>query len=197
MSFSIVILGSGRGSNAEALLHARDNRQLGEAQIAGLVSDQAEAGILELGNRFSVPANYLDPGERGAHLSPEAEAVYIECIQSFSPSLIVLAGFMRIIGPKFIEAFKGRVLNLHPSLLPSFKGANGIRDAFEHGVKVTGCTIHWVTPQLDAGPIIDQKPVRIEPSDSLAVVERKVHAAEHQLLPKVVASLSRGEIPLP
>ena len=107
------------------------------------------------------------------------------------------AGFMRIIGPRFIEAFQGRVLNLHPSLLPSFKGAHGIRDAFEYGVKVTGCTVHWVTPQLDAGPVIEQKTVRIENSDTLPLLEKKIHAAEHQLLPEVVAGLSKGAIPLP
>lgn len=197
MSFPIVILGSGRGTNAEALLKAEKNRKLGGAQIAALVSDQPEAGILELGARFSVPAIYLEPGQAGARLSPEAETAYIERIEAFSPRLIVLAGFMRIIGPHFIEAFKGRVLNLHPSLLPSFKGANGIRDAFDYGVKVTGCTVHWVTPQLDAGPVIEQKTVRIENSDTLALLEKKIHAAEHQLLPEVVAGLSRGEIPLP
>ncbi|NCG08389.1 MAG: phosphoribosylglycinamide formyltransferase [Verrucomicrobia bacterium] len=197
MSFPIVILGSGRGSNAEALLKSEQNRKLGGAQIAALVSDQPEAGILELGTRFSVPAIYVNPGQGGARLSPEAEAAYIERIQAFSPRLIVLAGFMRIIGPRFIEAFKGCVLNLHPSLLPSFKGAHGIRDAFEYGVKVTGCTVHWVTPQLDAGPVIEQKAIRIENSDTLALLEKKIHAAEHQLLPEVVAGLSRGEIPLP
>lgn len=197
MSFPIVILGSGRGSNAEALLKSEQNRKLGGAQVAALVSDQPEAGILELGTRFSVPAIYIDPGQAGARLSPEAEAAYIERIEAFSPRLIVLAGFMRIIGPRFIEAFKGRVLNLHPSLLPSFKGANGIRDAFDYGVKVTGCTVHWVTPQLDAGPVIEQKAIRIESSDTLALLEKKIHAAEHQLLPEVVAGLSRGEIPLP
>lgn len=197
MSFPIVILGSGRGSNAEALLKSEQNRKLGGAQIAALVSDQPEAGILELGTRFSVPAIYVNPGQGGARLSPEAEAAYIERIQAFSPRLIVLAGFMRIIGPRFIEAFKGCVLNLHPSLLPSFKGAHGIRDAFEYGVKVTGCTVHWVTSQLDAGPVIEQKAIRIENSDTLALLEKKIHAAEHQLLPEVVAGLSRGEIPLP
>ncbi len=197
MPFPIVILGSGRGSNAEALLKSEQNRKLGGAQVAALVSDQPEAGILELGTRFSVPAIYIDPGQAGARLSPEAEAAYIERIEAFSPRLIVLAGFMRIIGPRFIEAFKGRVLNLHPSLLPSFKGANGIRDAFDYGVKVTGCTVHWVTPQLDAGPVIEQKAIRIESSDTLALLEKKIHAAEHQLLPEVVAGLSRGEIPLP
>lgn len=194
MSYPIVILGSGRGSNAEALLKAEQSGDLGNAKIAAIVSDVETAGILKLGHPFSVPTFYINPGERGARLSEAAEAEYIKHIQSFSPELIVLAGFMRIIGARFIDAFEGRVLNLHPSLLPSFKGANGIQDAFESGVKVTGCTVHWVTPALDAGPIIDQKAVAIEPDDSLQQLAEKIHLAEHQLLPNVVARLSRGAL---
>jgi phosphoribosylglycinamide formyltransferase-1 len=86
------------------------------------------------------------------------------------------------------------VINLHPSLLPSFKGANGIKDAYDFGVKVTGCTVHWVTAALDAGPIIDQKEVRIEDSDTFELLKKKVHIAEHSLLPDVVARLSKGKI---
>jgi phosphoribosylglycinamide formyltransferase-1 len=139
----------------------------------------------------------MAPGQAGARLSDAAEQCYIDRIAAFKPRLIVLAGFMRIIGPRFIKAFEGRVLNLHPSLLPSFKGAHGIKDAFEAGVKLTGCTVHWVTPALDAGPIIEQKSVRIDPSDTLALLEKKIHVAEHQLLPNVVARMSQGDIPLP
>ena len=101
---------------------------------------------------------------------------------------------MRIIRRPFIEAFQGRMINLHPSLLPSFPGINGIGQAYDHGVKVTGCTVHWVTPELDAGPIIDQKEVRIKKNDTLEMLEKKVHIVEHQLLPDVVARLSQGKI---
>ena len=101
---------------------------------------------------------------------------------------------MRIIQPSFIEAVNGRMINLHPSLLPSFPGMNGIGQAFDHGVKVTGCTVHWVTPALDAGPIIDQKEVRIDEKDTLKMLEKKMHIIEHQLLPDVVARLSKGQI---
>ena len=101
---------------------------------------------------------------------------------------------MRILSEPFIHAFKGKIINLHPSLLPSFKGAQGIRDAYQYGVKVTGCSVHWVTPALDAGPIIDQKSVRIDPTDTLESLEQKIHAAEHQLLPDVVARLSNAKL---
>ncbi len=141
-----------------------------------------------------MPAIYIDPKRKGARLSDEAEQTYIERIASFSPKLIVLAGFMRIINRPFIEAFEGRMINLHPSLLPSFPGMDGIAQAFDHGVKLTGCTVHWVTPALDAGPIIDQKEVRIEEQDTLELLEKKVHIVEHQLLPDVVARLSKGKI---
>lgn len=194
MAYPIVILGSGRGTNAEALLKAKANNQLGSANIAAIVSDHEDAGILTLGQKFKVPAIYIDPGQKSVRLSKQAEQTYIERITSFSPKLIVLAGFMRIIDRPFIDAFESNIINLHPSLLPSFPGLNGIRQAFEHGVKVTGCTVHWVTPELDAGPIIDQKTVRVDEKDTLEMLERKVHIAEHQLLPDVVARLSSGKI---
>ena len=194
MAYPIVILGSGRGSNAEALLKAEAAKKLGGAKIAAVISDVPDAGILSLGQKFKVPAIYIDPQRKGGYLAQAAEQAYIQRIESFSPKLIVLAGFMRILRKPFIDAFGGRVINLHPSLLPSFKGANGIRDAYDYGVKVTGCTVHWVTPALDAGPIVDQKEVRIAPSDSLDHLAKKIHIAEHQLLPDVVARLSKGKI---
>ena len=197
MPYPVVILGSGRGSNAEALLQSESKKKLGAARIAAVISDNENAGILALGEKFKVPAIFLDPGRKGARLTDEAEQIYIERIKSFSPKLVVLAGFMRIIKRPFIDAFKGRVINLHPSLLPSFTGVNSIQQAYEHGVKITGCSIHWVTPELDAGPIIDQKVVRIEESDTLEILPKKVHVAEHSLLPDVVTRLSKGEISTP
>lgn len=197
MAYPIVILGSGRGSNAEALLKAEASKKLGAAKIAAVISDHQDAGILALGQKFKVPAIYIDPKRKGGYLSEEAEQAYIERIASFSPKLIVLAGFMRILRKPFVDAFGGRVINLHPSLLPSFKGANGIKDAYEYGVKVTGCTVHWVTSDLDAGPIVDQKEVRIDESETLDHLAKKIHIAEHQLLPDVVARLSKGKIKEP
>jgi phosphoribosylglycinamide formyltransferase-1 len=197
MAFPIVILGSGKGSNAEALLKAEAAKKLGAAKIAAIVSDREDSGILKLGQKYKVPAIYVDPGSKGARLSAEAEQVFIERINQFSPQVIVLAGFMRIIRRPFIEAFAGRIINLHPSLLPSFPGIGGIQQAYDFGVKVTGCTVHWVTPALDAGPIIEQKAVRIEDSDTLEMLTKKVHIAEHSLLPDVVARLSKEKIALP
>ena len=194
MSFPIVILGSGRGTNAEALLKSESKKKLGAAKIAAVISDQEEAGILALGQRYQVPAIALDPGRPAARLSKEAEQIFIDRIQSFSPKLIVLAGFMRILEKEFIEAFEGRVINLHPSLLPSFPGMGGIAQAFESGDKTPGCTVHWVTPELDAGPVIAQAAVAISPEDTPQTLQTRVQAIEHQLYPEVVAWLAAGRV---
>lgn len=188
----VVILGSGRGSNAEAILRARDAGRLGRAEIVRIFSDQPGAGILALGSRFGVPADFLDAAPFRTKLDGEGERRYIEAIDACRPDLIVLAGFMRVLKPPFLAHFAGRIINLHPSLLPSFPGLDGIGQAFRRGVKITGCTVHHVTAEVDGGPIIDQAAVRIEPGDSLESVAAKVHAAEHALLPAVIARLSES-----
>ncbi len=186
----IVILGSGRGSNAEAILQAQSAGRLGNARVVQLFSDKPDAGILALGTRFGVPASYLDPAPFKTKLDGEGEQRYIAAIAACAPDLIVLAGFMRVLKPPFIAAFAGKIINLHPSLLPSFPGLDGIGQAFRRGVKITGCTVHHVTAEVDGGPIIDQAAVRIEETDTLETLAAKVHAAEHALLPAVIARLA-------
>lgn len=187
----VVILGSGRGSNAEALCLAQQAGRLGRAEIVAIFADRPEAGILALGPRFGVDARYLDPAPFKTKLEGEGELRYIEAVAACAPDLIVLAGFMRVVKPGFLAAFAGKVINLHPSLLPSFTGLDGIGQAFRHGVKFTGCTVHYVTPEVDAGRIIDQAVVRIEASDTEDTLAAKIHVAEHGLLVDVVARLSR------
>lgn len=186
----VVILGSGRGSNAEAILQAQKEGRLGKARVVAVFADRPDAGILALGPRFGVEARYLDPAPFKTKLDGEAERRYIEEISAREPDLVVLAGFMRVIKSGFLEAFAGRIINLHPSLLPSFPGLDGIGQAFRRGVKVTGCTVHRVTAEVDGGPIIDQAAVRIEESDTLESLAAKIHAAEHALLPATIARLS-------
>ncbi len=186
----VVVLASGRGSNAEALLQAQEKGDLGRARVVQLFADRREAGALQLGTRFGVPATFLDPGPFKTKFDEAGEQRYIDAIRDCGAQLVVLAGFMRILKPRLIEAFPGRIINLHPSLLPSFPGLDGIGQAWRRGVKVTGCTVHVVTPEVDAGPILDQAVVRIEPTDTLESLTAKVHAAEHRLLPSVVARLS-------
>jgi phosphoribosylglycinamide formyltransferase-1 len=188
-----VILGSGRGSNAGTLLGEWQAGRLGRAEPVAIFSDQPEARILTLGAQYGVPARWIDPGPFKTRLTPETEAAYVQAIRAAGADLIVLAGFMRVLKATFLDAFPRRIINLHPSLLPSFKGLDGIRQAWEYGVKVTGCTVHSVTGELDGGPVIDQAAVRIEPSDTLASLEAKVHAAEHALLPAVVRRLAEEQ----
>ena len=120
------------------------------------------------------------------------EQHYIATILSCQADLIVLAGFMRVLKMPFLSKFEGKIINLHPSLLPSFPGLDGIGQAFRRGVKITGCTVHYVTLDVDGGPIIDQAAVRIETNDTLDSLAAKVHAAEHALLPAVIARLSEA-----
>jgi phosphoribosylglycinamide formyltransferase-1 len=186
----IVILGSGRGSNAEAILLAQQAGWLGRARVVQIFSDKADAGILALGPRFGVPARFVDPAPFKTKLEGEGEARWIAAIRACAPDLVVLAGFMRVLKPGFLDAFAGKIINLHPSLLPQFPGLDGIGQAFRAGVKVTGCTVHYVTLEVDAGKIIEQAQVSIEPGDTLETLAAKVHAAEHSLLPAVIARLS-------
>ena len=186
----IVILGSGRGSNAEAILQAQQTGALGRGRVVQLFSDRPDAGILALGPRFGVPARLVDPAPFKTKLEGEGEARFITAIRECAPDLVVLAGFMRVLKPAFLDAFAGRIINLHPSLLPSFPGLDGIGQAWRRGVKVTGCTVHRVTAEVDGGPILDQVAVRIDLSDTLETLTAKVHAAEHALLPAVIARLA-------
>jgi phosphoribosylglycinamide formyltransferase 1 len=190
----IVILGSGRGSNAEAILKAQQTGLLGRAQVVQIFSDQPNAGILALGPKFGVAADFLDAAPYRTKLDGDAEQHYIAAILACRADLIVLAGFMRVLKLPFLSKFEGKIINLHPSLLPSFPGLDGIGQAFRRGVKITGCTVHYVTLDVDGGPIIDQVAVRIEETDTLETLSEKVHAAEHALLPAVIARLSEAGV---
>jgi phosphoribosylglycinamide formyltransferase-1 len=192
--YDIVLLGSGRGSNAEAVLKAQRAGKLGRARVAGILCDQPGARILELGPRFGVPSVYLDPAPFKTKLEGTAEERYIAQIREWGADLVVLTGFMRVLKKGFLEAFAGRIINLHPSLLPAFPGLDGIRQAFEARVPVTGCTVHEVNAQVDGGRILRQMQVPIAPTDTLETLAAKIHAAEHQLLPEVIAELSQGKL---
>lgn len=187
----VVILGSGRGSNAEAILQAQAAGRLGAARVVQIFSDKPEAGILALGPRFGVPAAFIDPAPFKTKLEGAGEDRFVAAIEAAKPDLVVLAGFMRVLKPKFLGAFAGKIINLHPSLLPAFPGLDGIGQAFRAGVKETGCTVHYVTLEVDAGKIIEQARVPISPGDTIETLTARVHAAEHGLLPAVIARLSR------
>jgi phosphoribosylglycinamide formyltransferase-1 len=188
----VVMLGSGRGSNAEAVLKAQKAGALGKARIEAIFSDVADSGILALGPRFGVPASFIDPAPFRTKLEGEGEARFISAVSAERPDLVVLAGFMRVLKPGFLGAFAGRIINLHPSLLPRFPGLDGIGQALRAGARETGCTVHYVTAKVDGGPILGQATVPIGEDETLESLAAKVHAAEHALLPSVIARLSES-----
>lgn len=186
----IVILGSGRGSNANAILKAWKDGQLGKAQVKAVISDVPDAPILNIAKSYKVPARTIDINANIAKISVGDTNKLIDLTNEFKPKLIVLAGFMKILSHRFIQEYESRIINIHPSLLPSFKGLNAIKRAYERGVKISGCTVHWVSKGVDEGKIIAQLPVRIMDSDTLDSFTQKIHAAEHFLLPEVISQFS-------
>jgi phosphoribosylglycinamide formyltransferase 1 len=188
----VVILGSGRGSNAEAILSAQKAGALGNARVAAIFSDVADAGILALGPRFGVSSAFVDPAPFRTKLEGDGEARFIAAVSGAKPDLVVLAGFMRVLKPGFLGAFAGKIINLHPSLLPKFPGLDAIGQALRSGESETGCTVHYVTAAVDGGPILEQATVRIDSGETHDSLAQKVHAAEHALLPSVIARLSRA-----
>ena len=191
-AYRIAILGSGRGSNCAALLEAQQNGRLGRGRIVQVISDVPGAGILDHARKHGVPAEWIDAAPFRTKLEGEGEQRYIQALRSQSPDLIVLAGFMRVLKPAFLEAFANRIINLHPSLLPAFPGLDGIGQAWRAGVRVAGCTVHRVNAGVDTGPILDQMAVYRLDSDTQESFAARIHAAEHALLPSVVARLSLG-----
>ena len=186
----VVILGSGRGSNAEAILEAWCAGNLGRAEVVGLLCDKPDAPMLALGPKFGVPARFVDPAPFKTKLEGEGEMRFITAVRELRADLVVLAGFMRVLKPGFLGAFEGRIINLHPSLLPQFPGLDAIGQALRAGITETGCTVHRVTLEVDGGPILAQARVPVDAADTHETLAARVHAAEHALLPAVIARLS-------
>jgi phosphoribosylglycinamide formyltransferase-1 len=186
----VALLGSGRGSNAEAVLRAQAEGRLGKAKVVGIWCDVPTCKMLELGPRFGVPARFFDTGPFKTKFSPEREQAWAEALKAAQVDLVVLAGFMRVIKAPLLEAFPGRIINLHPSLLPAFPGLDGIGQAWNAGVPEAGCTVHWVNAEIDGGAHLGQTRVAREATDTLESFAHRIHAAEHALLPAVIARLS-------
>ena len=179
----VAILASGNGSNFEALAHQFQAGLL-PGELIFVFSDHHNAYVLERARRLNVRAFSFEVKEFTNKIAYE-EAL-LQLLQEQEIDLIVLAGYMRIIGQTLLSHYSNRILNIHPSLLPSFPGLHGIKDAYEYGVKVTGVTVHLVDDGVDTGPIIAQEPVLILPEDSLESLEEKIHQTEHRLYPKVL-----------
>jgi phosphoribosylglycinamide formyltransferase-1 len=191
--FRIGVLGSGKGSNFVAIADACRAGTV-PAEVVLVLSDMAEAGILERALERDIPARFVPPGKFRTRLDEEAERAYVEALRGAAVDLVALAGFMRVLKAGFLDAFAGRIINIHPSLLPSFPGLEAWKQALAHGVRVTGCTVHFVDAGVDAGPIIGQQTVPVLDDDTPETLHQRIQVAEHDLYPQCVAALARGEI---
>jgi len=179
------ILGSGKGSNFRALVEASRQQELNYTPVL-VISDVADAGILKIAEEFHISARFLEPGPFKTKFSEEAEQQLVELLQEAKIDFLALAGFMRVIKQPLLEAFSGRILNIHPSLLPQFPGLMSWKQAFEANVKEAGCTVHLVDAGVDTGKILGQTRVPILASDTPEVLHARIQLAEHELYPGIV-----------
>ena len=192
-TFRLGVLGSGKGSNMAALADACAAGEI-PAEIAVVLSDVPNAPILERARERNLRAEFIAPGSFRTKLDEAAERAYLSALQKADVDLVVLAGFMRILKGDFLRAFPQRVVNIHPSLLPAFPGLDAWKQALDHGVKVTGCTAHYVDQGVDSGPIIAQETVPVCQEDTPETLHERIQQAERHLYPRVVAALARGQI---
>jgi phosphoribosylglycinamide formyltransferase-1 len=192
-SFRLGVLGSGKGSNFVAIADASAAGRL-PAEVAVVVSDVADAGILKHAEDRGLKALYLPPGKFRTKLDEEAERGYVDALKEAQVDLVVLAGFMRILKGEFLKAFSQRVINIHPSLLPSFPGLEAWKQALDYGVKFTGCTVHFVDQGVDSGPIIAQRAVPVLDGDTAATLHERIQVAERELYPEAIGALARGKV---
>jgi phosphoribosylglycinamide formyltransferase-1 len=191
--FRIGVLGSGKGSNFVAIADAIVSGEV-PADVAIVISDVESAGILQYARERGLPSEFVAPGKFRTKLDEESERTYIAKLQEARVDLIVLAGFMRILKGDFLRAFQNRVVNIHPSLLPAFPGLEAWKQALDYGVKVAGCTVHFVDQGVDSGPIIAQETVPVLAGDSAASLHARIQDAERKIYPAVIAGFARGEI---
>jgi phosphoribosylglycinamide formyltransferase 1 len=188
MSKRIGVLISGRGSNLQALIDAQAKGALG-GKLGVVVSNVETAGGLDRARAAGIPALFLEHRGRARE---DFDGELQRLLQHHEVELVCLAGFMRLLSSTFVRAFPGRIVNVHPSLLPAFPGKDAQRQAFEHGVKVSGATVHLVDDGLDSGPIVMQEAVPVMDGDDVAALSARILAAEHRIYPRAVAALLGG-----
>jgi phosphoribosylglycinamide formyltransferase-1 len=181
---NLAVLASGPGTNFEALALAARRGELG-GLIVALLSDDPCAPALERARRLGIEAVHLTAGRYRTRL--EDERPWLDALRAREVEVLLLAGFMRRLHATILDAFPDRILNIHPSLLPAFPGLEAIQQAWEHGARVTGCTVHLVEDALDAGPILAQSAVEVRDDDTLETLAERIHAAEHRLYPATVS----------
>lgn len=189
--FKVAVLISGRGSNLEALIRGIESGYV-PASISVVLSDKADAGGLRIAQRKGIPTVVVE--RRAARTADEFNQQLVDQLLPYSPNLIVLAGFMRVLKPVFITAFFHRIINIHPSLLPAFRGLAAQKQALDAGVRFTGCTVHYVTEEVDAGAIISQAVIPILPADNEETLAARILTQEHRLLPEAVKLIAEGRM---
>jgi len=190
------ILVSGRGSNMLAIIRAIERKQIKGAKVTVVISDRRDAKALEIAERHGLHTVWLDPAESSTrlHYDDRLMEVLLENEVDSKKGLVLLAGFMRLLSPGFVEAFAGRVMNIHPALLPSFPGLRAQEQAIRYGVKVSGCTVHFVVPEVDSGPIILQKEVKVEEGDTPESLSERILRQEHIAYPRAVKLFVEGRL---
>lgn len=188
---NIAVFASGRGSNFSAIARAVKNGKI-KASLVLLVCDNPAAKVIQRAKRAKVKIVLIERKDFTA--KEDFENKICQSLEENKIDLIALAGFMLILGPRLIQQYNGRIINIHPALLPAFKGAHAIQDAFDYGVKVTGVTVHFVDEKMDHGPIILQKQVLVSEDDTLASLEAKIHKLEHKLYPEAIKLIAEGKL---
>lgn len=186
----IGVLASGRGSNFQAIIDGIREGEI-DGKVVVLVTDNPEAKAIERARENGIPAEIVERKKFGAR--EEMDRRIAEILKEKKVDLVVLAGYMRIISKELLEPFRNRMINIHPALLPSFPGLDAQKQAFEHGVKVSGCTVHFVDEGTDTGPIIEQTPVYIGDCKDAHEVADRILPYEHRTMRKVVANFSKGK----
>lgn len=186
---NFAVLASGYGSNLQAIIDACKKKKI-SAKLKLVISDKADAYALARAQQAGIPSIFIDPKDFADRESYDRKV--LACLKQHKIDIVVLAGYMRLLTAYFINQYPDRIINIHPSLLPSFKGLHGIRDAFEYGVGVTGVTVHFVSEEMDAGRIITQEAVKVSPKDTLESLSKKIHKVEHKIYPKAIDWLARS-----
>ncbi len=186
----VAIFASGSGTNLQAIIDA----QIKTIEIALVFSNKSDAYALERAKNHNLPVEVLNHKDYESRENFDKDIVKL--IEPYNLDLIILAGYMRIISPEFVRAYKGKIINIHPALLPSFPGINSARQALEYGVKYTGVTVHFVDEGVDTGPIVLQSIVEIEDGDTEESLLQKIHKVEHQIYPQAIELVSSGQIEL-
>ncbi|MBI4832261.1 MAG: phosphoribosylglycinamide formyltransferase [Candidatus Lindowbacteria bacterium] len=187
------VLGSGKGTNLQSII---DNVASGKipARIACVISDVENAYILERARKHGIEAIYIPPGKYKTKLDKEAEAKYIKCLKDRGVGLVTLAGFMRMLKEDFINAFSNRIINIHPSILPAFRGLEAWKQAIEYGAKYTGCPVHFVELGMDTGPIILQAAVPVKDDDTPETLHQRIQVEEHKIYPETIRLIAEGRV---